>query len=186
MEKNEFNAIALSENEVAKLAGVDALWGEKGFTAIERSWGRPTLDVHGVWGGFAGDGSKTVIPSECGFKVSSRLVANQDPKKIFELHKTYIEKICPKGIHVNVKFLNGGKPLQISTDNPYLQCAKKSLEKTFDKKVTFVRNGASIPITTTFTSALKAPSVLIGYGLEDDNIHSPNEKFKLSHFLRWH
>lgn len=183
-EKREFATVATPDEKLMADLGVPALWGEKGFTSTERNWGRPSFDVHGVWGGFSGEGSKTVIPAECGFKVSSRLVANQDPKKVFMAFKKHIENICPPGVRVEVKFLHGATPVMVPVNSPFIKAGQNAFEAAFGKRPVLVREGASIPITAVFLEALKAPSIMVGFGLNEDNIHSPNEKFRLEHFRK--
>lgn len=183
-EKKEFASLGDPDPEMKKDLGIPATWGEKGYTTLERNWGRPSFDVHGIWGGFTGEGSKTVITSDGGFKFSTRLVANQDPKKIEKLVVDYVNKICPPGVTCDVKMLHGAYPVMVPIDNFYIKSAVGAFEKAFGKRPVLVREGASIPITATFLKALKAPSVLIGYGLPDDNIHSPNEKFNLENFQK--
>lgn len=183
-EREEFAKVEGTDEELMDSIGVKSLWGEKGFTSNERNWARPSLDVHGIWGGYAGEGAKTVITSECGFKISSRLVPNQDPEKIARLYQSYIKKIVPPGVAVEVKYLHGAKPVMFPIENKYVQAALDAFQAGFGRRPILVREGASIPITETFLSALKAPSLLMGYGLPEDNIHSPNERFKLEHFYK--
>jgi len=183
-EKKEFAAIGNHDEELKKELGIKELWGEKGYTTLERNWGRPSLDVNGMWGGFSGEGAKTVIPTHGGFKVSSRLVANQDPDKIRTLFEKYVNDVCPPGVTVETKYHHGGKPVLVPIDNFFIKAAVKAFGEAFDKKPALVREGASIPITATFMEVLKAPSVMMGFGLPDDNIHSPNEKLELEHFYK--
>lgn len=183
-ERKEFAKVALDDNYVKKEIGVTELFGEKGYTTTERNWGRPAFDVNGMWGGYQGEGGKTVIPSECGFKISLRLVANQSPDKVKKQVTDYIQKICPTGVTVDVQYLHGGAPVMVPIDNKYLNCAQNAVEKAFGKRPILVREGASVPITATFLDALKAPSIMLGFGLDSDNIHSPNESFKLDHFYK--
>ncbi|MFH1654947.1 MAG: dipeptidase [Pseudomonadota bacterium] len=183
-ERSEFKKVGDDDKDMMRDLELTALWGEEGFTSNERNWARPSIDVHGIWGGFSGEGAKTVIAAECGFKISSRLVPNQDPKKIAKLYEAYIKKIAPPGITVDVKALHGAKPVMFPTDSKYMKAALDAFEKGFHKRPVLVREGASIPLTETFLTALKAPSILLGFGLAGDNIHSPNERFKLGHFYR--
>jgi acetylornithine deacetylase/succinyl-diaminopimelate desuccinylase-like protein len=183
-EKAEFAQVALPEDEVAASLGVPALWGEEGFTAQERNWGRPSFDVHGIWGGFTGAGSKTVIAREGGFKVSTRLVANQRPETIRGLFEKHVQAVCPPGVRAEVIFLHGAEPVMVPVDSPFIRAAQGAFEATFGHRPVLVREGASIPITATFLEALHAPSIMVGYGLPDDNIHGPNEKFRLQHYRK--
>ncbi len=183
-ERAEFAAIGDPDEELKADLAIPAVWGEKGYTSLERNWGRPSIDVNGIWGGFAGEGAKTVIASHGGFKVSSRLVANQSPARIARLMADYVTSKCPPGVTVEAIFHHGGEPVLVPTDNFFMECTVAAFEKVFGKKPALVREGASIPITATFYQELKAPPVLVGYGLPDDNIHSPNEKMSLDNFQK--
>ncbi len=184
VEKAEFRKVETPESEVAADLGVPALWGEKGFSAVERNWARPSFDVHGIWGGFSGEGAKTVIASSGGFKFSSRIVANQNPEHVARAFKAHLEKLCPPGVTIDVKYLHGATPVMVPVDSPFIVAGQNAIEQVFGKRPVLVREGASIPITATFLTALNAPSIMVGYGLLEDNIHSPNEKFKLDHFQK--
>jgi acetylornithine deacetylase/succinyl-diaminopimelate desuccinylase-like protein len=180
-DREEFKTF--NDDEGLKAAvGVKELWGEKGYSSEERNWIRPSLDVNGIWGGYAGDGPKTVIPSEAGFKLSSRIVPGQSSEKCFAQIKQYIESVCPPGVSLEIENLHGGEPLMVPTDNLFLQAALSAYENGFACKPHLVRHGASIPITAVFASALGAASIFVGFGLNSDNIHSPNEKFNMDHF----
>jgi acetylornithine deacetylase/succinyl-diaminopimelate desuccinylase-like protein len=162
--------------------GSRTLVGEAGFTVLERTWARPTLDVHGIPGGFIGAGAKTVIPAKALAKVSMRLVPGMTPAKAFELYKNYVEKIAPVGVDVEVRLIHSGDPCLIRVDNPYIQAATRALEEVWGQKTVFIRSGGSIPIVGDFDRHLGIPSVMMGFGLPDDNIHAPNEKFCLKNF----
>lgn len=181
-ERAEFASVEEPEAEIVADLGVPALWGEKGFTAVERNWGRPSFDVHGLWGGFTGAGSKTVIASEGGFKISFRLVPNQDPAEVAKQVAAHVEKHCPPGVVAETTYLHGGTPVMVPADSPYIQAASQAFEGAFGQRPALVREGASIPITAVFQEALNAPAILVGYGLNSDDIHSPNEKLKVAHF----
>ena len=183
-ERAEFAKVSEPDEKLMKDLGVDALYGEKGFTANERNWARPALDINGVWGGYMSEGSKTVISHDGGFKMSIRLVPDQSVERVHELVKDYIEKICPPGVKAEVRLLHGGNPVMVPRDNPFIKCAQDAMKRAFGKLPVLVREGASVPITATFGSALGAPSIMMGFGLLDDDIHSPNEKFKLDHFYK--
>ena len=146
-------------------------------------WGRPTCDVNGLWSGYQGEGAKTIIPAKAGAKVSMRLVPDQDPDKIAELFKEYVEEIAPEGVTVKVEALHGAKSVLVPRDSAMMQAGMRAMEKGFGKKPVFIREGGSIPIVGTFQDCLKAPVLLLGYGLPNDNIHSPNEKFHLVNFF---
>jgi len=164
--------------------GSIALTGEPGFSVLERTWARPTLEVHGMPGGFIGAGAKTVIPARATAKISMRLVPDQTPAEIFALYKSYVQSICPNGITLNVRLIHLGDPVVVSTDNPYVRAATSALHDVFAKDTVFVRGGGSIPIVGDFIRELHIPTILMGFGLPDDNIHAPNEKFHLADFHR--
>lgn len=181
-ERDNFKALPFSEIKYARELGVKKLNGEKGYSTLERIWARPTLDCNGIFGGFTGDGAKTVLPSKASAKISMRLVPNQDPKKIAKLFKSYLTKIAPKTVKLNIKDLHGAYPIATSLDDSATIAAAKALSKVFGKKTIFMREGGSIPIVVTFAKKLKASPVLMGMGLDSENLHSPNEHFNLNHF----
>ncbi len=181
-ERSEFARFPHVDADMAADLGVNALWGETGFTSTERNWGRPSLDIHGIWGGYTDEGAKTVLPGECGFKMSLRLVPNQTPQKTSQLISDYLNTLCPPGITINVEPLHGGDPVMIDPNNPYIACAMDAIETGFGTRPLLVREGASIPISATFYDTLKVPIVMMGLGLNEDNIHSPNEKIRVDHF----
>lgn len=183
-EKKEFAAIGDHDQELKKEIGVPSLWGEKDYTSLERNWGRPSMDVNGIYGGFSGEGAKTVIASRGGFKVSSRLVANQHPDKIRKLFETHVNSKCPPGVAVETEYHHGGEPVLVPISNPFIQAAVGAFEQAFGKKPALVREGASIPITATFVKVLKAPPVMVGYSVPDDSIHSPDEKMEIDLFYK--
>jgi acetylornithine deacetylase/succinyl-diaminopimelate desuccinylase-like protein len=162
--------------------GSRSLVGEAGYTVLERTWARPTLDVHGIPGGFIGAGAKTVIPAKALAKVSMRLVPGMTPAKSFALYKAYVEKIAPAGVDVEVRLIHSGDPCLVRVDNPYIQAATRALKEVWGKDTVFIRSGGSIPIVGDFDRHLGMPSVMMGFGLPDDNIHAPNEKFHLKNF----
>ena len=162
--------------------GSKQLVGEKGYSVLERTWARPTLDVHGIPGGFTGAGAKTVIPAKATAKVSMRLVPGMTPAKAFALYKSYVEKIAPDGVDVEVRLIHSGDPCLIPVNNPYIQAATRALHEVWGKDTVFIRSGGSIPIVGDFDRHLGLPSVMMGFGLPDDNLHAPNEKFHLKNF----
>ena len=162
--------------------GSRTLVGEAGYSVLERTWARPTVDVHGIPGGFIGAGAKTVIPAKAVAKVSMRLVPGMTPAKAFELYKTYVEKIAPPGVDVEVRLIHSGDPCLVRVDNPYVKAATTALHEVWGKDTVFIRSGGSIPIVGDFDRHLGIPSVMMGFGLPDDNIHAPNEKFHLKNF----
>jgi acetylornithine deacetylase/succinyl-diaminopimelate desuccinylase-like protein len=162
--------------------GSKALVGEEGYSVLERTWARPTLDVHGMPGGFTGVGAKTVIPAKATAKVSIRLVPAMNSADSFALYKSYVEHLTPPGVDVDVRLIHSGEPCLIPTDNPYIQSATTALKEVWDKETVFIRSGGSIPIVGDFARHLNLPSVMMGFGLPDDNLHAPNEKFLISNF----
>jgi acetylornithine deacetylase/succinyl-diaminopimelate desuccinylase-like protein len=162
--------------------GSRELVGEAGYSVLERTWARPTVDVHGIPGGFTGAGAKTVIPAKALAKVSMRLVPGMTPAKAFAQYKSYVEKIAPKGVDIEVRLIHAGDPCLVRVDNPYIQAATRALKEVWDKETVFIRSGGSIPIVGDFDRHLGVPSVMMGFGLPDDNIHAPNEKFHLKNF----
>ena len=181
-ERDNFKRLPFSEKQYAKTLGVKELKGEKGYSTLERVWARPTLDCNGIFGGFTGEGAKTVLPSKATAKISMRLVPNQDPKKIGKLFTSYIKKIAPKTVRVEIKDLHGAYPIATSLDDKATIAAADAIAKVFGKKTVFMREGGSIPIVVTFAKKLKAAPVLMGLGLNTENLHSPNEHFNLNHF----
>jgi len=181
-EKENFKALKFSDKALAKELKVRELQGEKGFTTLERLWARPTLDCNGIIGGYTGEGAKTVLPSKASAKISMRLVPNQTPKQVAKEFTKYIKSITPKSVNVNVKEMHGGLPVAIPLEDKAIEAASKAVAKAFGKKTVFTREGGSIPIVVEFVKHLKAPVVLMGLGLDTDDIHSPNEHFSLDSF----
>ena len=181
-EKENFKKLKFSEKKFAKNLKVAELKGEKGYSTMERIWARPTLDCNGITGGFTGKGAKTIIPSKVSAKISMRLVPDQKPQKIFKLFSKYIKEIAPKSVKVNVTNLQGGDPCLTPLSDKATIAASNAMEKTFGKKTVFIREGGSIPIVSEFSKNLKAQVVLMGLGLNSENLHSPNEHFDLNHF----
>lgn len=164
--------------------GSPSLVGEPGYTAIERTWARPTLDVHGMPGGFIGAGAKTVIPARATAKVSMRLVPDMTAEDTFAKYKAFVESLKPAGVSVDVRLIHQGEPMVISTDNPYIDAATRAMKEIWSKDTVFIRSGGSIPIVGDFHRYLNLPSVMMGFGLPDDNLHAPNEKFHIPNFYR--
>lgn len=161
-----------------------ALHGEKGFSTLERSSARPTLDVNGLWSGYQGEGAKTVLPAKAGAKVSMRLVPDQDPKKIAKLFADHVKSLAPDSVTVEVQDHHGGYPVVVDLDFYGVKAAAKAFEKVYDKDVLFSREGGSIPIVADFKKVLGVNSILMGFGLTKDALHSPNESFSLKDFHR--
>ncbi len=182
LERKNFARLKFSEKNYAKELGVAELQGEKGFSTLERTWARPTLDCNGIFGGWTGQGAKTVIPSKATAKISMRLVPNQDPKKIAKYFEKQIKRLTPKSVKIKVTSLHGAYPAITPLGHPATKAATRAMEKAFGKKIVYMREGGSIPIVATFDKLLKAPSVLMGLGLNTENLHSPNEHFNLTHF----
>ena len=183
-ERARINAIPFDEEQYKKMLGVEALEGEEGYTTLERASIRPTLDVNGMWSGYTGEGAKTIIPSQAKAKISMRLVPDQDPAEITRLFTEYFQSIAPPSVKVEVKDFHGGYPYMMPTDHPGYVAAQKALEKTFDNKVYPFYTGGSIPIVPLFEKELGSKSVLLGFGLNSDRIHSPNENFGIWNFLK--
>jgi acetylornithine deacetylase/succinyl-diaminopimelate desuccinylase-like protein len=162
--------------------GAKQLVGERGYSVLERTWARPTLDVHGMPGGFTGAGAKTVIPAKAQAKVSMRLVPRMTPAKAFAQYKSYVEAVAPAGVDVEVRLIHSGDACLIPVDNPYIQAATRALHDVWGRDTVFIRSGGSIPIVGDFAKHLDLPSVMMGFGLPDDNLHAPNEKFNLKNF----
>lgn len=170
--------------EYAKDLGVTALWGEKGYSTNERTGIRPTLELNGIWGGYTGEGSKTVLPSKAFAKISTRLVPNQSSKKITEKLIQHFESIAPEGVVVKATEHHGGEPYMTPIDSLEYQAAEKAIEATFGKKPIPVRGGGSIPICALFEQELGIKIVFMGFGLDSDNLHSPNEKYDIQNFYK--
>ncbi len=183
-ERAEMAKAPFNEEEYKKAINVEALQGEKGYSPSEHTGIRPSFDVCGIWGGYTGEGAKTVLPSKAFAKISTRLVPNQDNIKISKLFKEHFESIAPKGVKVNVQFLHGGQGYVCPVDTPAYLAADKAYTESFGKKPVPVRSGGSIPIISDFENILGVKSVLMGFGLESDAIHSPNENFPLFNFFK--
>lgn len=181
-ERAEFASLPFSEEEFLAETGAPATHGERGYTTLERSTARPTLDCNGIWGGYMGEGAKTVLPSYACAKFSCRLVPDQEPQKVEQLVEEYVRTIAPPSVKVEICFHHGGWPVMTERDNPAVQAAMRAFEKSWGTKPVFIRGGGSIPVVATFDRVLGASTVLMGYGLNDDRLHSPNEKFDLECF----
>ncbi len=174
----------LSEEQYQATTGVPATWGDANYTIRERISARPTLDINGMWSGWTGPGPKTIIPQKAGAKLSSRLVGNQDPHKIYQLLKDYIEAITPQTVKVTVRLVTTGMPALIPFDLPEMQAAARAYEKAWGHAPVFTRGGGSIPVVADIASLLKIPVVMMGYGLDSDGLHSPNEHYSIEMFQR--
>ncbi|HTT32429.1 MAG TPA: dipeptidase [Methylomirabilota bacterium] len=181
-ERKALNALPWKKKEFEGAVGAPGYFGEKGFTTIERLWTRPTLELNGIWGGYQGEGAKTVIPSKAFAKFSTRLVPNQDPAKIAKLVEKHIRKLLPNAVHCKFEVLNTGKPWVAPFHNPIFQKAQAALQKGFGKKAVFIREGGSIPFVTQMHDTFKVPCVLLGFGLPDENAHAPDEHLALENY----
>lgn len=183
-ERKKMAQAPFNENEYKQDLGVTELWGEKGYSTNERTGIRPTLELNGIWGGYTGEGSKTVLPSKAFAKISARLVPNQSSKKITELLIKYFETIAPKGVTVKAEEHHGGEPYLTPIDSVEYQSAAKAIAATFGKEPIPVRGGGSIPICSLFEQVLGIKIVFMGFGLDSDNLHSPNEKYDLFNYYK--
>jgi len=181
-ERAEWRKLPFNETRYRKDLGAPKLWGEKGYSTLERVWARPTFEVNGLLSGFTGEGAKTVLPAVAMAKVSMRLVPDQDPKKIGDLFEAFVRKVAPRSVELTVTRMQGGKPWMADFDNVYVRAAGRAIEKGFGKAPVFNREGGSIPVVSTFQEELGVPSVLFGVGLPDENAHAPNEKLDLGNF----
>ena len=183
-ERKLMAAAPYNEEEYKKDLGVKELWGEKGFTTNERTGIRPTIELNGIWGGYQGEGAKTVLPSKATAKISARLVPNQSSEKITKKLLDYFKSIAPASVTINAFEHHGGEPYMTPIDSKAYQAAAKAMETTFGKKPIPVRGGGSIPICSLFEKELGIKVVFLGFGLDSDNLHSPNEKFDLANFYK--
>ncbi|MFN0152338.1 MAG: dipeptidase [bacterium] len=183
-EREMWATLPFDEEEFRKIAGSPRLTGETGYSTLERRWARPTLEINGIYGGYQGEGAKTVIPAWAGAKISMRLVPNQDPTRIAELFERAVADRCPEGARVSTTRLSGGKPVLVAVDSAEMRAASRAIERGFGKKPVLIRTGGSIPVVASFKETLGADSLLVGWGRPDDNCHSPNEKFHLGDFQK--
>jgi acetylornithine deacetylase/succinyl-diaminopimelate desuccinylase-like protein len=181
-ERAEWKKLPFNETKYRKDLGAPRLYGETGYSTLERVWARPTFEVNGLLSGFTGEGAKTVLPATAMAKVSMRLVPDQDPQKIGDLFEAYVRKIAPKTVDLKITRMHGGKPWMTEFDNKYVRAAGRAIEQGFGKSPVFNREGGSIPVVSTFQEELGVPSVLFGVGLPDENAHAPNEKLDLGNF----
>ena len=182
VERQAWASLPFSEKAYRKDFGIPKLAGETGYSTLERTWARPTLEVNGLLSGFTGEGAKTVLPAVAMAKISMRLVPDQDPDKMANLFQAYVEKIAPKAVELKVTRMHGGRPWMTSFDHPFVKAAARAIEKGFGRAPIFTREGGSIPVVSTFQEELGLPSVLFGVGLPDENAHAPNEKLDVGNF----
>ncbi len=183
-EREALNSARFERDEYKRELGIDAEQGEEGYTTLERATTRPTLDVNGIWGGYIGEGAKTVLPAKAFAKISMRLVPNQDPDHITELFSSHFQSIAPPSVKVKVTPHHGGHPVVTPTDSIEYQAAAKAMSTAFEKEVIPTRGGGSIPIVALFQEVLGVKTVLMGFGLDSDDIHSPNEHYGIFNFYK--
>jgi len=184
-ELKAWKALPFDEEHYRKTeVGSTVLTGEPGYSVLYRTWARPTLEVHGMPGGFTGSGAKTVIPARASAKVSMRLVPDQDADDILAKYTRFVNSLVPKGVQVKVKVHSKGPASVVSTDNDFVRAANQAMREVFKKETVYIRSGGSVPIVAQFQNYLKLPSVMMGLGLPDDNLHAPNEKFHIPNFYR--
>lgn len=182
-ERAAYRKLPWNDRKYAKELGIKALYGEAGFTSLERLWARPTLECNGIWGGFTGEGAKTVLPSKASAKISMRLVPGQKAEKIARLFTKHVLKLAPKSVTASVRYLHGGEAAVTPIESPGVQAAISALEKGFGKKPLYQREGGSIPIVVQFKQLLGLDTVLLGFGLPDENAHAPDEFINLDNFF---
>ena len=183
-DKKALNAAPFDLKEYADELGVQEVWGEKGYSTLERTGTRPTLDVNGIWGGYIGEGAKTVLPSKANAKISMRLVPHQSSHEISEIFQKHFESIAPANVKVKVTAHHGGEPVVTPTDSVAYKAAAKAIQTAFGKEPIPTRGGGSIPIIALFEKTLGLKTVLMGFGLDNDNIHSPNEKYDVANYYK--
>lgn len=183
-EREKINGVPFILKEYQEELGIEEVWGEKGYTVLERTGIRPALDVNGIWGGFTGEGAKTVLPSKAYAKISMRLVPDQNPDEIARLFSEHFKRIAPKSVKVKIDFIHGGQPVVTELDSRGYRAATKAIKTTFNKEPFRVYSGGSIPVVAYFKEFLGIDSILMGFGLDNDNIHSPNEKMDLVNFYK--
>ncbi|HEY8346954.1 MAG TPA: dipeptidase [Symbiobacteriaceae bacterium] len=184
-ERQTFASLGFDEEALRQSLGVDALPGEPGYTALERMWARPTLEINSIYGGFQGEGTKTVIPARAGAKITCRLVPDQDPERVLDAIERHLKNRCPAGVKVRVKREEGNSRACITpVDHPAIRAALAALEEAYGTEAKFIRSGGSIPVVEIFSRVLGLPSVLMGFALDSENFHAPNEHFHLENFDR--
>ncbi len=183
-ERTEFGNLPFDEAAYCAELGVAATFGEEGYTTLERTWARPTLDVNGLWSGYQGPGAKTVLPATAGAKLSMRLVPDQDPHAIAASLERMIDGMSLEGVTVEIEVMGASEPLLVDIEGPFAEAAMAAMEDVWGKSPVRIREGGSIPIVGTLHEVLEAPPLLMGFGLSDDRLHSPNEKFNVSQFVQ--
>jgi len=183
-ERKQFAALPFDEGDFKKFVGLDVLFGEEGYTTLERKWARPTCDVNGLTSGYQGEGAKTIIPSRASAKVSFRLVPNMNPAQVTSRFKQFVESRLLPGVRCEIREYGANPAVLVAVDSPGVKAAARAVEAGFGRKPVFVREGGSIPVVATFKRELGVDTLLLGWGQNDDNLHSPNEKFSLEDFHR--
>ncbi|HTP53172.1 MAG TPA: dipeptidase [Anaeromyxobacteraceae bacterium] len=184
-ERREIRRLPFHRKEWLESAGSPPReWGEPQFHVLERIWARPTLEVNGIWGGYQGEGAKTIIPSKAGAKISMRIVPDQTPEEVERKFTAYVKRIAPKDVRVTVRALHGGAAFLCPTEAPEFQATERALERAFGRRPVLIREGGSIPFTATIQAALGVPVILMGFGLPDENSHAPNERLDLDNYHR--
>ena len=183
-ERKQFAELPFDEAKFREFVGLDKLFGEEGYTTVERKWARPTCDVNGLTAGYQGEGAKTIIPARASAKISFRLVPNMDPSKVTPSFRQFVASRCLPGIRHEIREYGASPAVLVSVDSPSVQAAVRAIEAGFGRKPVFIREGGSIPVVSTFKRELGVDTLLLGWGQNDDNLHSPNEKFSLADFHR--
>jgi acetylornithine deacetylase/succinyl-diaminopimelate desuccinylase-like protein len=183
-ERGQFASLPFDERSFLEKLGVNAAYGEAGFTTLERRWARPTCDINGMLSGYTGEGPKTIVPAKAMAKISCRLVPNQNPEKLLHALHEYLKTKLPAGLRMEFKPFHGGPGLVFATDSPYMQAARKAIEFSFGTPPVMIREGGSIPVVSAFREILGVDTLLLGWGQDTDNLHSPNEHFTLADFHR--
>ncbi|MBX3423458.1 MAG: dipeptidase [Pirellulaceae bacterium] len=183
-ERRAWQNLGFDDQRFADQLGVRALSGEAGFSTLERRWARPTCDVHGLWSGYQGEGGKTIIPSRAGAKISFRLVPDQDPVEVTQQFQQFLDQHTPLGVQVQLVELHGGRGVVVDPTSPFIAAARQAISEGFQQPAELIREGGSIPIVADFVRLLGAEVLLLGWGLDDDGAHSPNEKFCIADFHR--
>ncbi|MFN0059628.1 MAG: dipeptidase [Planctomycetota bacterium] len=183
-ERAAMRTLNFDEEAFRRDLNVSALFGETGYTTLERKWARPTLDVNGLLCGWTGEGAKTVLPAKASAKFSMRLVAKQEPERINALVTAHLKKLCPPTVTMKLSYHHGSDPVRVPADSPFMKAAHRAVARGFEVEPVYIREGGSIPVVSTFKRELGIDTILLGIGLPDDNAHSPNEKFDLDDFQR--
>lgn len=183
-ERDMWAGLNFSDSEFAEQLGVPGLLGEEGYSSLERRWARPTFDIHGLWSGYQGEGGKTIIPAKASAKISFRLVPDQTPEQVAVQLQQFVDDNTPPGIRIEVVDLHGGPGVVVDPNSPYVGAAQDAIQEAFEQPAVLIREGGSIPIVASMVDCLGADVLLLGWGLDDDGAHSPNEKFKIQDFHR--